>query len=213
MNIAVIGANGRSGRVFVDEALAAGHSVRAGVHGDSDFDTQPDLTVVSCDATNIDDLKRLIEGQNVVVSLIGHGKNSPPHLQTDAMKALHAAMKQEDMSRCISLTGTGVRFPGDKITFIDRILNAAVSVVDPVRVRDGKDHVTYLQQTDLDWTVLRVLKLENISPRPFELRQEGPTKIVVGRREVAKAILQIINENSFIRQAPIISKATKHLSR
>lgn len=213
MNIAVIAANGRSGRVFVDEALAAGHSIRAGVHGEVDFEMQPNLTVVSCDATKVDDLERLIEGQDVVVSLIGHGKNSPPHLQTDAMKALRTAMKRAHVSRCVSLTGTGVRFSGDKITLIDRILNAAVGVVDPARVRDGRDHVAFLQQTDLDWTVLRVLKLENIPPRPFELLQNGPTKIVVGRREVAKAILQIIEENSFIRQSPIISKATRRDSR
>lgn len=213
MNIAVIAANGRSGRVFVDEALAAGHSVRAGVRGTHNFDTQPNLTVISCDATKVEELERLIEGQDVVVSLIGHGKNSPPHLQTDAMKALRTAMKRAHISRCVSLTGTGVRFPGDRITLIDRILNAAVGIIDPARVRDGKDHVAFLQQTDLDWTVVRVLKLENISPRPFELRQNGPTKIVVGRREVAKAILQIIEENSFVRQSPIISKTTRRGSR
>ena len=35
MKIAVIAANGRAGKAFVETALAAGHSVRAGVFGKS----------------------------------------------------------------------------------------------------------------------------------------------------------------------------------
>jgi putative NADH-flavin reductase len=206
MNIAVIAANGRSGKIFVEEALASGHLVRAGVHGRDNLESHPNLTVVQCDATKQEELLKLIKGQDVVVSLIGHVKKSPEHLQTDTMKALYAAMKFEDINRCVSLTGTGVRFPNDKVTVIDKILNTAISIIDPVRIQDGKDHVSFLEKSDLDWTVLRVLKLQNIKPGQFRLSQNGPTKVVVGRREVARAILQVIEQGTFIRQAPIISK-------
>ena len=206
MKIAVIAANGRSGKIFVEEALAAGHTVRAGVYSHNNLDTHPNLTVVKCDATSKSDLRNLVKGQDVVVSLIGHVKGSPEHLQTDTMKALSAAMKAENIKRCVSLTGTGVRFPGDKITLIDRLLNTAISIIDPIRIRDGKDHVAFLQQSQLEWTVLRVLKLQNIKPRAFRLSQNGPTKSIVGRHEVAQAILQLLKTDSFIRQAPMISK-------
>ena len=205
MNIAVIGANGRSGKIFVEEALASGHLVRAGVHGKNTLNNHQGLAVLNCDATNQDELLALIKGQDVVVSLMGHVKGSPEHLQTDAMKALYKAMKSENINRCISLTGTGVRLPNDKVTLVDKILNSTISVIDPVRIRDGKDHVSFLQQTDLAWTVLRVLKLQNIKPRPFRLSQNGPTKNVVGRKEVARAILEVIEQESFICQAPMIS--------
>ena len=56
--------------------------------------------------------------------------------------------------RLISLTGTGVRFPGDKITLIDRILNLSISIIDPKRIKDGKNHVTLLKNSDLDWYVM-----------------------------------------------------------
>ena len=206
MNIAVIAASGRSGKVFVEQALAAGHSVRAGVYSDNNLNPHPKLTVVKCDATKVDDLLNLIDGQAVAVSFIGHVKGSPAHVQTDAMRALSTAMQTKKITRLVSLTGTGVRFPGDKISLVDRVLNMSIRLIDPARIQDGKDHVALLQQSNLDWTVIRVLKLQNIQPMPFSLKPNGPTKWVVGREEVARAVLEVIENNSFVQQAPIISK-------
>lgn len=207
MNIAVIAANGRSGNAFVKQALAAGHSVRAGVYKSNNLQEHPNLTIVECDATNKDDLANLIKGQDAAVSFIGHVKGSPAQVQTNTMRVLVEAMNEQNITRLVSLTGTGVRFPGDKITLMDRILNLSISIIDPARIKDGKDHVAFLQQTDLDWTIIRVLKLQNVKAKPFTLKQSGPTKLYVGRDEVAKATLQVLEQNTFICRAPIISKA------
>jgi hypothetical protein len=61
-------------------------------------------------------------------------------------------------------------------------------------------------RSGLDWTIIRVLKLQNIRTKPFELLENGPTKLFVSREEVAQAVLQVIEDKSFIQQAPIISK-------
>ena len=206
MNIAVIAADGRSGRVFVERALAAGHSVRAGIHTTNNLTPHPQLSVVPCDATRQSDLQQLIHGQDAVVSFIGHVKGSAPDVQTNAMRTLVAAMHTEGIRRIVSLTGTGVRFPGDHVTLVDRILNVSISLIDPARVRDGRMHVDVLKQSDLDWTVLRVLKLQNTAPTPFVLREHGPTKWYVSRQEVAAAALQVVEQESFITKAPILSK-------
>jgi len=63
-----------------------------------------------------------------------------------------------------------------------------------------------LQQRDLDWTLIRLLKLQNGNPQPFALKLNGPTKWYVAREEVAGAMLQVLTENTFIKQAPIISR-------
>jgi putative NADH-flavin reductase len=206
MNIAVIAANGRSGKAFIKQALAAGHNIRGGIHGPSDLVPSDNLTILPCDATKSEDLKRLIDGQDAVVSLIGHVKGSPARVQTEAMHTLIAVMGACGLKRVISLTGTGVRFPSDKITLTDRILNLSISVIDPNRVNDGVEHVAVLNKSELDWTVIRVLKLQNVASRPFTLRLNGPTKPYVGRDEVAKAILDVLEQNLFVGQAPIIAK-------
>lgn len=205
MHIAVIGANGKSGKAFVTHALEAGHSIRAGVRRDHSLAPHPKLTIVACDATVLSDVENLIGAQDAVVSLIGHVKGSPSNVQTTAIRTLCSAMSARGVKRVVSLTGTGVRFPGDRISIVDRILNKAISLIDPARIQDGKDHVAFLKHTSLEWTIIRVLKLQNTRPRAFALRIHGPTKWIVSRQEVAQAALQILSNHSFVREAPIIS--------
>ena len=205
MRIAVIAANGRLGKAFVEAALKAGHSVRGGVRGVNTLAPHPQLEVVSCDATNADDLKLLLQGVEVVVSAIGHVKGSAPDVQTVATKVLVGVMDELGIKRYVDVTGTGVRFPGDKITLIDRFLNFGVGIADPSRVKDGIEHQEVLKASDLEWTTIRVLKLQNVAPKPFTLRLHGPTKSYVDRGEVAEAILEVIRGKNFLKEAPIIS--------
>ena len=205
MNIAVVAANGRSGKAFVDAALAAGHAVRAGVYKTNTLVPHPQLTIIECDATKEADLMELIKGADAVTSFIGHVKGSPAHVQTDAIRTLAMAMYRQNLKRLVTLTGTGVRFAGDKVSLVDRFLNASIQIIDPARIQDGKDHVAFLKESTLDWTIIRVLKLQNTKPKPFLLKEHGPTKWYVSREDVAKATLQVLEENSFIHQAPIIS--------
>lgn len=206
MHIAVIAANGRLGKAFVEVALKAGHSVRGGVRGMNTLATHPNLEVVACDATNADELRVLLAGQEVVVSAIGHVKGSAPDVQTVATKVIVDVMTELGIKRYVDVTGTGVRFAGDKITLIDRFLNMGVGIVDPSRVKDGIDHQEVLKSSDLDWTTIRVLKLQNVAEKPFTLKLHGPTKVIVGREEVAGAMLQVVGMGTFLREAPIVGR-------
>lgn len=206
MKIAVIAANGRSGKVFVEAALAAGHEVYAGVRGEHDFTPSDNLHVVQCDATNLVEVGVLVDGVEAIASFMGHVRNSPANVQTSAMRVLVEAMKQHNQTRIVSVTGTGVRFDGDKIPFYDRLANIGIWTIDRKRVQDGIDHVDVLKKSGLEWTVLRVLKLQNTGPSTFVLKPNGPTKLYVSRSDVAAAVLQVIEQHSFIGQAPILSR-------
>jgi putative NADH-flavin reductase len=206
MHIAVIAANGRLGALFVEEALVAGHTVRAGIRGKSTFTLHPNLEIIECDATDPDDVRRLLSGQDVVVSALGHVKGSAPDVQTKATEIIITIMQEQGIKRFVDVTGTGVRFPGDTISLVDIFLNLAVKIVDPDRVKDGIDHMKVLQASTVEWTTIRILKLQNTIAQPFDLLLNGPTKWYVGRREVAKAMLQVIEKASFIQQAPILSR-------
>lgn len=206
MKIAVVAADGRTGRVFVKLALAAGHQVRAGVRGQDVFATHAGLETVVCDATDESQVDALLKGQDAVATFIGHIKGSAPNVQTEAMKTLVKIVNARGLRRIVSLTGTGVRFPGDKITLTDRVLNLGINVLDPKRVKDGKDHAEVLKMSGLDWTIIRVLKLQNTDPQTFSLQEHGPTKPYVSREEVASAALQVLQEGTFVQKAPIISR-------
>src|SRR5690349_20693574 len=119
MRIAVIAANGRSGQAFVREALAAGHYVHAGIRSTNPFEPHPRLKVIECDATDKEQVTKLIDRCDAVVSLIGHVKGSSAFVQTDATKAIVTAMKVTGIRRVVSLTGVGV---GVKSQFASSII-------------------------------------------------------------------------------------------
>lgn len=207
MVIAVVGAGGRSGRIFVDAALHAGHTVRAGIHADEVFAPHERLKVFRCDATKHRQVSRLLEGADAVVSLMGHIKNSPPFVQTEAITVILNEMKGHDIDRIISLTGTGVRVPEDEPSFIDRVLNTTIKVIDPERIHDGIAHAVVLKESSANWTVLRVLKLGSGHVQPFKLTENGSAKLVVNRATVAQAILAVIDDPSYYKKMPVISTA------
>ena len=206
MNIAIIAANGRLGKELVKAALEAGHHVRAGTRGISNFKDTAHLTAIPCDATNYYEVKALIKEQDIVFSCIGHVPHSPADVQTEATKTIVRAMKELSIKRFITLTGTGVRMAGDHITLTDRFLNFSIEILDNPRVTDGRNHVKVLRKSDLDWTVIRVLKLQFENNRPFTLLPHGPTLPFVSREEAARAMLEVAENKSFIRQMPIIGR-------
>lgn len=207
LRIAVIAANGRSGQAFVRAALKAGHEVTAGIRGEDTMAKHPRLSVMMCDAMNPSDIEQLLAGQDAVVSLIGHVKGSPADLQTTA--TIHAvnAMKKQGVKRIVSLTGTGARQPGDKVTLIDRLITLGVRMFDPQRLHDGATHIKVLEDSELDWTVIRVSKLSNAKAGAFRLTPHGPAKLQVSRDEVAKAILEVLKDKTFVQESPIVSSA------
>jgi len=210
MKIAVIAASGQSGRAFVEAALAAGHEVRAGVYGKVTLPPCKSLTIIEVNGTSLSQVRDLLDGADAVVSLIGHSKTSSGTIQSDTMTTIIAAMSQRKAIRLVSLTGTGVRMPEDKYTFLDSILNMAIKRIDPKRIQDGVRHAEILQASTIDWTIVRVLKLTNGTINPFRLTSGGPAKLFTSRKEVAAAIVTILEQDLYRRAAPVISKARKH---
>lgn len=207
MKIAVISANGRTGRNFVMAALQAGHTVKAGVHRQNEILEHINLQIVKCDALSSREVNNLIKDCDTVVSLIGHGRRSPKNLQSQTIANVMNAMKDQNIARLISLTGTAVRVAGDKITLIDRILNFSISVIDHNRIKDGKKHAQLIMDSKLNWSILRVLKLTNSSHiGKYKLTKNGPTKTFTSRKLVSKALLELIEKNEFINHLPMISK-------
>lgn len=206
MKIAVIAAQGRSGQAFVSEALAAGHSVNAGIRGDSPFSKNSNLTTFQCDATNKGQVTQLIGRCDAVVSLIGHVKGSDDFVQTQATKTIVTAMEVAGVNRFVSLTGTGVWVPGDRFERILNVMNVLSRKVGVKRFDDGIAHVKVLEASKVDWTVVRVLMLTDGEPGTFKLKSHGSAKVPTPRREVARAILQVLRDNSFVHEYPVVSK-------
>jgi putative NADH-flavin reductase len=72
MNLLILGATGRTGRVLVEQALALGHTVTAFARNPAKVrTTHPNLRVAKGDISNYDSLEAAIRGQDAVLSALG----------------------------------------------------------------------------------------------------------------------------------------------
>src|SRR5438128_12620406 len=74
MNLVILGATGRTGRLVVEQALAAGHAVTALVRSPEKLTLRnPNLRVVMGDATDTSALSRAVQGADALISTLGGG--------------------------------------------------------------------------------------------------------------------------------------------
>ena len=159
--IAILGATGRTGIPFVQQVLAAGHTVQALVRTPQKLTiSHPRLRVIKGDALNQSDIDHVVAGSDGVVSLLGQDKTSQPDLQTQATKFIINSLRKHNLRRLISLTGGGVRDAGhDNPGFMDNLIVFIMKNVAGSGARnalmDGITHAEVIRGSGLDWTVVR----------------------------------------------------------
>lgn len=101
MNLVVLGATGGTGRLVVEQALAAGHTVTALVRSPEKLATsQPNVRVVTGSATDPESLERALEGADAVISTLGGGGS----VIADSTSAIVAAARQTGVRRVVVLS-------------------------------------------------------------------------------------------------------------
>ena len=205
--ICIFGADGRTGIEVVKKAVSSGYSVTAFIYNKDMADHfDKSVTVIQGNILNEQQVINAVQGADTVISVVGHIKNSDPLMQTKGINNVISAMKEHSITRIISLTGTGVRIPGDTPSVIDRILNFIIKKIDPERINDGKEHVEALQASELNWTILRVLKL---SSAPYDgnytLTKHGPVELSTSRKKVADIMVDLATSKEFVADMPVSS--------
>jgi putative NADH-flavin reductase len=71
MRIAIVGANGRTGRQLVTQALAAGHEVTALTRHPGQVPARERLAVARADVTDPEALDAAVAGHDAVLSVLG----------------------------------------------------------------------------------------------------------------------------------------------
>jgi putative NADH-flavin reductase len=74
MKFLLLGATGATGRLFLEQATAAGHDVTAYVRDPGGLTPRPRLTATAGDVRDADTLTEAMHGTDVLVSTLGIGK-------------------------------------------------------------------------------------------------------------------------------------------
>lgn len=207
MRLAVLGASGRSGRPLVEQALAAGHTVRVLVRDPGRLGPLArQVTVVQGDAGDPAALAELVAGTDAVLSVLGSVKGSPNDLFTRSTEALLTAMQTAGVGRLIVLGGAAVRTPQDRLTLGGRLAALVTYLMIPAQVRDAYKQLGVLGASTLDWTVLRAPQLtEDPATGHFRVGYL-PRSLTdrISRADVAAALLEQLTDRRWLRQAPVV---------
>ena len=80
-------------------------------------------------------------------------------------------------------------------------------LIDKERIIDAVAHYDVLKNSDLNWTILRVLKLTNIYfvSTKTNLTDHGPVELFTPRAKVADILIHLIDEPKYFKKLPVSS--------
>ena len=213
MHLTVLGATGRTGVPIVQQALTRGHDVTALVRSPTKAGellpvSEDRLRLVTGDLLDGEDVKAAIIGADAVINVAGQVKGAPEDLQQRAIRHVIAAMHAADVRRLVTLTGAGVRMPGDQPKIADRVIGGALKLLQPKLLADSVAYVDEVRASDLDWTVVRAPRLTDGDARgSYRVAPNvgGDSSTQISRSDLATAILELVEDDSFVGRAPVVT--------
>lgn len=119
MDVLLFGSSGRIGKRITNELLDRGHSVTGVTRGETiEKIDDSDFEVATGDATNVDDVVRLVSGHDVVASALGPDRDNVDELTTMAT-ALLEGIKQSDVDRFVWTSGAAGLYIDESTQYID----------------------------------------------------------------------------------------------
>lgn len=205
-SIAVVAATGRTGRIIVEQALAAGHHVTAIARRPDLLGVRHDrLTVRAGDVLSPGSLKGALAGHDAVVSALGSTGRGPTTVYSDGTAAIVAAM--EDTRRLIVLSSAGVAVPTDAGPGT-RLFAAVLRHVMRHPYADMLRMERLLAATDLEWTSVRPTGLTDRPSTGGPRARIGGTHAVgtrTSREDLAAYILSRLDDPVTFRTAVAVS--------
>jgi putative NADH-flavin reductase len=207
--IAVLGAGGRLGRRVVAEALIRGHTVHAAVHRINPLPVHPRLQIRSADVHRLDMIQAALSSADSVISCLGSAAANPPDIQTAGARNLVIAMKALGLPRLVSVTGSGARMPGERLTGNHQIKRQQMLNGAPCLLADGDEHLATIAPSDLTWTVIRVPFMTQHHRATYcTIQQDAPDPATtLTYQDAARAMVDLATDNcpAWPRAAPFVT--------
>jgi putative NADH-flavin reductase len=206
----VFGATGKTGRLFVSQALTAGHRVTAVARDPAKLDIQhPRLTVLRGDMLDAESIDAVMAGgADVVVSALGLFHRQPDTRLSEGTQRIISAMQRHGLRRLVVLTSLGAGDSRGQGNWWAR----AVQRLLLRHVLDDKDRQeAAIRDSGLAWTVIRPPQLTDdmrvredlVAWTGDQPRQRVTWKI--GRATLARFMLQVVESGAWVEDAINVS--------
>jgi putative NADH-flavin reductase len=208
MILAVFGGTGKTGRHVVEQALAAGHSVRMLARSPEKVTKQsPNLVVVQGTLTDATRVVETVRGADAVISALGPTHNKPTFDISTGMQQIVTAMKQEGVTRLVLTAGAGVRQAMDQPGLADKLIVTLLKTFNKNVLLDMEKALQIVQASDLEWTAVRAPMLTDDAAKGSVRMGAVGTDIGtrLSRADFAAELLRQVEDRTWVAKAPAIS--------
>lgn len=207
--VAVIGATGFVGKQVVNELSNRGYSVNAIARDSSKVEAKDNVTAISADVNNVEELAKVLEGSDAVINTFNAGWTNP-NLYDDFLNGsrnIEKAVEKSGVKRFITVGGAGS-------LFID-----GQQLVDgpdfPADIKPGataaRDYLNEIKKNEtLDWTFFSpAIEMHQgtagIRKGTYRTALENPVFNEEGRsilsvEDVAVALVDELEQNKFVKR-------------
>ena len=210
MKVLVIGAAGKTGRLIVDKALAAGHSVKALVHDTEVLVEHPfaeGVQIVQGDVHDAATVRDAVRGCDAVLDALG-GKL--PFLKTDmersAAKIILQSMRDAGTKRIIAISVLGAGDSGPSAPFwyehilLPTFLHGAVP--------DKNAMEAEVKAGGVEWVLVRPPVLSDDAPKgQVKVINEGEIAHTITRGDLAEFMVKQLTSDAYVGQAVIVANS------
>ena len=208
MKIAVLGATGAIGQQVTEQALAAGHEVRALVR-DTSRQMLDRIDTVPGDIVDAEAVARAVEGTDAVIWCVGATRNAADQVPIfeSVARNLVAAMRRHGVRRLVALSGAGVTMRGERKPLSGRLMSAVVKVAARHVYEAKRREFEVFTRSDLEWTLLRPPRVVNgpVTGRSVVGLQLSSSRVTQG--DLAQAMVEQLRDTSYLHAAPFVSTA------
>ncbi|OHX31129.1 NAD(P)H-binding protein [Bacillus mycoides] len=205
--IAVIGGTGKVGRYIASEALKNDYQVRMLVRNPKKLKCNDDkIKVVTGSVENIDTIRQLLEGCQIVVNSFGQPMRDTP-MYSKVTRDILKVMKEKDIRRYIGVTGASLNIVGDKKSLLNKIGAKMFEVFFSKMMKDKKEELDILlENKNLDWTLIRLpFVKEGLEVRTVKESLANMPGIIISNKEIANFIVSQIDNKTYIHKTPFIA--------
>lgn len=209
MRVTVFGASGKTGRHVVKRLLGDGHEVVAFIHKSSPFKDDEHLVLIQGDIHDIGNVRQAVKDSEAVISALGSWGTKSKDIVSSGTENIIAAMSERGTKRIVSLTGSDAAASGDRSNILGRMLHFLIKLSPAHKIlADGEKHIKLLENSELDWTVLRSPVMNNkgdVGDFTVSTIKPGLWQ-TVNRQSVANALVDLLEGENYHKQAPYIKR-------
>ncbi|KAK5059786.1 hypothetical protein LTR84_009669 [Exophiala bonariae] len=233
MHFLLLGASGRTGKQVVSELLSQGHTAVALVRTASSLTPRAGLTIVTGSPLSKDDIRKAVTATaapvrpSAAIITLNTVRESdspfskqlgPPRFLADSCANACAVLEEAGVRRIVVLSTAGVGDSWRELPWLSRMFMSLTNIKYALEDHGLVD--TEIRRTNMDWTLVRAVKLEYDDTKDSSktkaktvtevktLGSNGAGMSVTSSvhiANVAKFLVKVATENGFVKEAVVIS--------